>query len=75
MVAIEQRKEAGLGTGCALDTAETKVVPGTLDVAQIPEELLKKTSVCVMTIVAVCVLVCTCNQRVVRLPTVVNCAG
>ena len=40
VVAVEEGKERGLGTGGALDTAEAEVVARTLEVAEVPEELL-----------------------------------
>lgn len=41
VVAVEEGKERSLGTGSALYTTEAKVVASTLEVAEIPEELLE----------------------------------
>lgn len=40
VVAVEEREEAGLSTGRALDAAETEIRSSALKVAQVPEELL-----------------------------------
>ena len=40
MVAVKKCQEGGLGSGRSFDTAESEVVTGTSEVAEVPEELL-----------------------------------
>jgi len=40
VVAVEKGKEGALSTGGTLDTSKTQIVSGTLEVSQIPEQLL-----------------------------------
>jgi hypothetical protein len=44
VVTIEESQETALGTGCAFDTTESKVVPSTLQVAEIPQQFLSKSN-------------------------------
>lgn len=46
MVAFEESEERGLSTSGTLDTSESNVVAGALDVAEIPKEFLH--GVCVL---------------------------
>lgn len=44
MIAVEQREEARLGSGRALDTSEPDIIARTLQVAEVPEEFLEPQS-------------------------------
>ena len=40
VIPLEQGQKGGLGAGCPFDTAETEVVAGPSEVAEVPEKLL-----------------------------------